>query len=348
MKYYTDIFYKVNNFENFYEGYIEAKKGKDFKPEIMHVGENIADIIHQMIFELNTGEWRPQEYHNFETRKETKRRIINAPTFRDRIFHHALCRVIAPMFENKFIYDSYANRKGKGQHRAAYRIQSFLRKAEATGKRVHAIKGDCENFYGSVDHGILKSILGKTLRDKMLMEAIGFLIDGYDEEPGKGLPKGALTSGVFGNTYLNELDHYVKETLRVKYYVRFNDDFVIVDTDKERLKEVLAAIATFLRERLHINLNRKTSLFPASHGIDFVGYRVFTHKILPRKRNIRAAKLRFKHISWLYKRGKADVEYAKSRVSSFIGYTSHCKAKQTTCSTLRWLVLQRGHQDNGN
>ena len=340
--YYDDSLYdEFATFENFYEGYLEAKKGKIFRTEIMNTSKRIELIICQMLAEINAGTWRPQKTYDFESRKEVKRRIINAPTFRDRIFHHAFHRVVAPLIWKKFIFDSYGNIPLKGQHRAVKRLQHFLRRASGTGQQVQVLYCDVAQYYDSIDHEILMDIFGQTFRGKRLQGVAEALIDGYNEDTGVGIPKGAVTSGLFANMYLNELDHFIKEGLRAKFYLRFVDDFVIVDTDKARLQEYKREIEWFLDAKLRLKLNHKSQIKPISHGVDFVGYRVFTTHILPRKRTMKAAKIRFKNLSWLYAQGKINLDEVVPRLMSFLGYCKHCKCKHSLASTLKHLRLQR-------
>ena len=341
---YDNLFEKVVDFDNIYDGYLEARKGRRYKNEIMYIGARVESIISQMIFELNVGTWRPQQYYEFECRTEVKRRIINAPTFRDRIFHHALVRVVKPLFEKKFIFDSYACRDGKGTHAAVQRLQNFMRRASYTGERVYILQCDISKYYPSIDHDVLKQIIRRTIKDRRLLEVWDRLIDGFNGDTEIGLPIGALTSQLSANIYLNELDHFVKEYIQAKYYLRYMDDFIVVSTDKEYLKKVLADVQWFVECTLKLKLNPKTRIFPASHGVDFAGYRTFTTHILPRKRNIKAAKLRFKDLSHEFKYGRVDFEGVRARVASFLGYVKHCQAHKTTESTLRWLVLRKGNK----
>lgn len=307
----------------------------------MNASKRIELIIREMLAEINAGTWRPQKTYDFESRKETKRRIINAPTFRDRIFHHAFHRVVAPLIWKKFIFDSYGNIPGKGQHRAVKRLQHFLRSATATRLRVYVLYCDVAQYYDSIDHGILMDIFGQTFRGERLRRMAEALIDGYNDDTGIGIPKGDVTSGLFANMYLNELDHFVKEGLRAKFYLRFVDDFIIVDTDKARLQEQKKEIEWFLDAKLHLKLNHKSQIKPISHGVDFVGYRVFTTHILPRKRTIKAAKIRFKTLSWLFAKGKINLDDVTPRLMSFLGYCKHCKCRRSLASTLKYLRLQR-------
>ena len=341
---YNNLWEKVVNFDNIYSGYLEARKGRRYKAEIMSIGSRIERIIFQMIFELNTGEWRPQQYYEFECRTEVKRRIINAPTFRDRVFHHALVRIVKPLFEKKFIYDSYACRDGKGTHKAVARLQRFIRRAARQGDHVYILQCDISKYYPSIDHDVLKRQIRRTISDKRLLEAWDRLIDGFNGDTEKGLPIGALTSQLCANIYLDPLDHFAKECIRAKMYLRYMDDFIFVSTNKAELKSILADVKWFIECHLKLKLNPKTAIFPANHGVDFAGYRTFKSRILPRKRNIKAAKIRFKDLSYKYRHGKAIIEDVRSRVASFLGYTKHCKAHKTAASTLRWIVLRKGNK----
>ena len=340
--YYDDSIYdEFVTFENFYNGYLEARKGKIFRTEIMNTGKRVELIICEMMAEIDAGTWRPQKTYDFEARKETKRRIINAPTFRDRIFHHAFHRIIFPLVEKKFIFDSYANIPGKGQHKAVMRLQHFLRVAAGTGKKVYVLYCDIAHFYDTVDHRILMDIFGETFRGARIRSVVEALVEGYNEDTGKGIPKGSVTSGLFANMYLNEFDHFVKEDVAAKMYLRFVDDFIIVDTDKERLKDCKKEIEWFLDVRLNLRLNKKSQIKPISHGVDFVGYRVFTDHILPRKRTMKAAKIRFKTLSWLFANGEINMDDVTPRLMSFLGYCKHCKCKESLASTIRYLRLRR-------
>lgn len=341
MKRYDNLFEEIVDFETLYLAYEEARRHRHFKAEVVSAGNRIEAILHQLIFELNTGEWRPQQYYNFECRTEVKRRIINAPSFRDRILHHAIVMAVRPLFEKKFIFDSYATIPGKGTHKAVKRLQHFIRCAQARNKPVYVLQCDIRHYYDSVDHEILKRIIRRTIADKRLLEVWDKIIDGYNEDTGVGIPIGALTSQLSANIYLNVLDHFVKECIGAKWYLRYMDDFLIVANDKETLHKYLADIKWLLEGHLKLHLNPKTKIYPICRGADFAGFRIFADRILPRKRNIKAAKKRFKDLSWRYKRGEIGLDDVKPRVASFLGYTKHCRAKRTCDSTLKWLKCQR-------
>lgn len=347
MKRHDGLFWKMVDIENMYTAFEEARRGRKFKSEIMAVSERIEHVITKLILDLTAGNWQPETYHQFEARNEVKRRIINAPTFRDRIVHHALCLVVMPLFERKFIFDSYACRaKGtdKGTHMAVRRLAKFIRQQKAESGRAYILQCDISKYYPSVDHSLLKQEIRRTIADERLLTVWDRIIDGFSSQQGKGIPIGALTSQLAANVYLNPLDHFAKETLHIKRYLRYMDDFIVIAGSKEELHANLVSLRWFVEKKLLLTLNPKTKIFPASQGVDFAGFRTFENYILPRKRNIRAAKIRFKHLSYLYKHRRIEFDDVRPRVASFLGYVKHCRAYKTTESTLRWLVCRRGEE----
>lgn len=187
----------------------------------------------------------------------------------------------------------------------------------------------------------LKREISRTIKDKRLLEAWGLVIDRFNEDTGKGIPIGALTSQLAANIYLNPFDHFVKECMRAHFYVRYMDDFVIISNDKKELRKNLDDIRWFLETQLKLELNPKTRIYQASQGVDFCGYRTWSTHILPRKRNIKAAKKRFQRLSRKFRRGEIRVEDARQSVASFLGYCKHCNAYVTVQATLNRLVLTR-------
>ena len=320
-KTYNNLFEKVCSLENLYAAYNDAKKNKRFKPEVLEAGFCIEKTIHELRQELLNLTWQPQEYREFLLKTEVKRRIIHAPTFRDRIVHHAILRIVKPLFEKKFIFDSYAVTVGKGQVKAVKRLQNFLRRASKNGE-VYVLQCDISKYYPSMSHEILLEEIKRTIRDKKVFEIWRRIIESFSE----GLPIGAYTSQLSANIYLNVLDHFVKECLQWKYYLRYMDDFILIGNDKKQLWKSLEDIRWLLDTKLKLKLNNRTKIYKACQGVDFAGYRTFSDKILPRKRNVKAARHRLKKFV-----GK---ELAR-RVASFLGYMKHCDGYKTTFSTLK-------------
>lgn len=327
---YSNIFDEIANFEALYKAYEECIKGRRYKNEVVSSTAHIEMIVSDLVRELQEGTYKPGEYYEFETRKEVKRRIIHAPLFRDRIVQHAVCNVLEPLYEKKFIFDSYANRKGKGNHKAVARVQLFLYQGRCNN---YVLQGDFKKYYDNVDHELLKAKIRHTVKDERVLLLCDALIDSYNGHTGKGIPIGAPFSQLMANVNLDSLDHFAKEVLRVKKYVRLMDDFVIIG-HKDDLIYYLQEIQWYADTQLKQPLNPKTQIYPANHGIDFGGYRTFANKILPRKRNVKAAKKRLKAVSWLYRNGVIDERVVKQQINSFKGYMSHCDGNTTLKNVL--------------
>ena len=221
---------------------------------------------------LETGTWQPGDHRQFFV-YDPKFRSIAAPPFADRVVHHAICTIIEPLFERRFIYDSYACRVDKGAHRGARRLQTFLRKKHA----VYALKCDISKFFASIDHAVLCQIIRQTIPDPKLLEILDRIIAGYSP----GIPIGNLTSQLFANVYLDQLDHFIKEELRVKYYLRYMDDFILLGENKTVLTKMLAAIRVFDGQVVNAP-PAQSAAFPSRLGVDLVGYIVFPDHILLR------------------------------------------------------------------
>ncbi|MEJ5227171.1 reverse transcriptase/maturase family protein [Thermodesulfovibrio sp.] len=273
--------------------------------------------------ELKNGTYRTGKYRTFYVYDPKKREISELP-FRDRVVHHAICNVIEPLFDKKFIYDSYGCRVGKGTHAGSARLVNFLRRAKRMWGSVYCLKADISKYFPSIDHEVLKRIIRRTIRCKKTLQVLDEIID---STPGlKGIPLGNLTSQLFANIYLNELDHFIKEKLRVKFYIRYMDDFVILYNDKKQLHKWRVEIERFLNERLLLTLNPKTSVFPIARGIDFLGYRTWpTHKLL-RKRSVIKMKRKLKKLSRLYSEGKIGLDKIRCVIASWLGHAKHANS----------------------
>ena len=345
MKQYNYLFKKFISWKNFYQGFLEAEKRKRFRHEILLVANRIDPIIKQIIFEIKQGIWKPHGYRQFIDITDTKRRLINAPAFVDRIVHHALVRVVGNFFNKKFISDSFANITNKGTHAAGYRLQSILYKER--NKKMYALQVDIHHYFASISHDKLKAIIRRTIIDERILYVWDTIIDSFSNSAGKGIPIGLLVSQLSANVYLNVLDHYIKEELRVKYYIRYMDDFIILSEDKNELHYLLRVIKNYVETVLELNLNPKTKIYPVSQGVDFVGYRIWYNKKLPRKKNIRAAKKRLKKLINQYNKDKISLEKLTQTFASFYGYVRHCDGK-TTLNSIRKLVKDNIKLHNGD
>lgn len=329
-KTHKNLFAEVVEFDNLYSAYLRARKSKRFRPEVLRFGDVLEENLIQIQNELIWEQYRPTEYRQFYV-YDPKKRLISAPAFRDRVIHQALVKVIEPLFESKFIFDSYACRKTKGNHAAMERVQMFSKVIRQNQGEYYVLKADVLKYFFSIDRTVLLSILRKTIKDAKLLNLVAKIIN--TDNSNTGLPIGALTSQLFANIYLNELDHFVKEELRMKYYVRYMDDFVILHPSKEKLKSALVEISTLLNDRLRIQLNNKTQIFPYKRGVDFCGYRIWPTHILPRKRVLKKFRKSFKQLNCR----NMSLTQVKPYAMNFIGYAKHCNGYKSTKSILNLL-----------
>ena len=211
------------SWQEFLYGKSKRKDVNEFSVRFM---DNIL-ILHE---KLKNKTYRHGSYHAFKI-NDPKPRDIHKATVRDRIVHHTIYRILYPYFDKKFIYDSYSCRIDKGTHRAMNRFQVFGRKVSRNNTQTAwVLKGDIKKFFATIDHKILKSILEKHIVDNDILWLLGQIIDSFNTENkiSIGLPLGNVTSQLLINVYMNEFDQFVKRRLKIKYYVRYADDFVVL------------------------------------------------------------------------------------------------------------------------
>jgi RNA-directed DNA polymerase len=337
-KTYNHLWERVFDWENLHSAFLRARQGKRYSGAVLRFQNSLEENLTQIQNQLMWYQWRPGPWHEFVV-KEPKIRLIQAPLFADRVVHHALVDVVSPLFEKKFISDSYACRMGKGFHSASKRIQKFVRQVPGG----YALQADISSYFPSIDHDALMRIISRTIRDKDVLWLCCMIIkkSGFEQ---KGIPIGALTSQLFANVYLDQLDHYIKDGLGVKYYCRYMDDFVIIDKDKQNLWRLLSKIDDYLQYRLRLDLNPKTDIFPTNRGIDFCGYRVWPSHILPRKRIIRRARRQLSYMARLCSAGRISVAAFRAGVMSFLGYMRHCSGYVTASKILLQTSVTRGYK----
>jgi retron-type reverse transcriptase len=269
--------------------------------------------------ELWEGQYSPGSYRAF-TIYEPKERQICAAEVRDRVVHHAICHVIEPYLEQRMIYDSYACRPGKGAYAAVTRARRFMR------SHPYYLKCDIQKYFASIDHAILKERLSGLFKDRPLLALLGTVIDAPapGHEPGKGLPIGNLTSQHFANLYLDELDHFVKESLRVKGYVRYMDDFVLFGASKEMLHQQLNSVRNLIRERLELTLKPSSiRIAPVDQGLAFLGFRVFPGSVRLDRRKWARFRRRVRSLEAAFVEGAIDEAELSARVGCMIAHLQH-------------------------
>jgi len=284
--------------------FIKARKRKTLRSYVTEFESEPEANLKELQHELMTFTYTPHALTTFIVR-DPKTRKISSSHFRDRIVHHALCNIIAPIFERNFIHDSFANQKGKGTHLAIKRAEKFIRKVapvtnprggggqhklfEKKGIIGYALKADVSHYFDSIDHEVLLEIVKRKIKDAGVIWLIETILGNHKTEAiGKGMPIGNLTSQFFANVYLNELDWFVKHKLKAKYYIRYVDDFVILHRDPKTLKRWKGEIGEFLVCRLKVQLHpEKSRIIALNGGITMLGFRIFgTHRLL-KKSNAR-------------------------------------------------------------
>lgn len=339
---YGDLWAKVVAFDNIERAYRAAAKNKRYRADVLKYTASLEENIINTQNLLVWHQWRPGPMRSFWV-NEPKLRFIQAPPFADRVVHHALVDIVEPVFERKMIEDSYACRKGKGVHAACGKTQQYIREAQRKWEKVYALKADISKYFPSINHDTLFRLFADTIKDKdvLWLERQIIYESGYES---RGIPVGALTSQLEANIYLTLFDHWIKDELGIRYYVRYMDDFVILGPSKRRLRDLLHGIGECLALELQLSLNPKTAILPAA-GVDFCGYRIWATHMRPRKRNLKKTRKRFKKIARLYAGGAVDLSYARARVASFLGYMKHCDGYRTTESMLDELVLKRKNHE---
>lgn len=255
----------------------EFRRGKGKKSEVQQFECTLEDNIFQLRDDLAAGTYQPLPYTSFYVR-DPKLRHIHKANIRDRVLHQAVFRVLYPLFDRHFIYDSYASRFGKGVHAAVNRLRVFSRKvSENYHQPVFALQCDIRKFFDSVDQRLLLECIAERVADARAFELIQKVVHSFEKSskwvPGKGLPLGNVTSQLFANIYLNKLDQFMKEELGTQFYIRYCDDFVMLESHKKHFPEMILRIEQFLAERLQLQLHpKKVTVRKYSRGIDFLGY----------------------------------------------------------------------------
>ncbi|MCU0569007.1 MAG: RNA-directed DNA polymerase [Oculatellaceae cyanobacterium Prado106] len=302
MKRYGSLWPRVVDFSNLLAASRQAQRGKRFRENVLRFNYRLEQELHRLQTELQEKTYTPGTYKTFEI-KEPKPRLISAAPYRDRVVHHALCNIIGSIFENSYIHDSYANRLGFGTHRALRQFTRFSRSSK------YVLQCDIKKNFPSINHAILKTLIRRKIKCQDTLWLIETLIDSSNPQesaieyfPGddlltplhhqQGLPIGNLTSQFFANLYLNGFDHYVKETLKARKYLRYVDDFALFSDDLAFLTDARLAIEQYLATlRLKIH-PVKSQCFETRLGANFLGFRVLPTHIRVRAENLRRARRR--------------------------------------------------------
>ncbi len=318
-----NCFYEKLTFEKMLEANNRARIGKVKKKEVIIFEMDLETNIIKIIEEIKNGNYYFGKYRSFII-YEPKERIIKSLPYRDRVVHQWYVEeFIKPYFLKRFIKDTYACLDGRGTHHAVCALQKKMRLMKKEHQSYYVLKCDIKKYFYSINKTILLDILQSKMSDKKLLEFSKRILD---DGQNIGIPIGNFTSQYFANIYLNELDYFIKENLRVKNYVRYMDDFVLLVSDKEEAKRLLALIGEYLQNRLQLQLNAKSKYFLNKKGIDFCGYRIFETHILLRKRFKNKIRKKFKLWKYLIDNNKFIYSKFLLSVNSCKGHASHCNS----------------------
>lgn len=277
MKRVGNLIPQIACFDNLMLAHYKAKKGKESKPPIRAFSKNLHHNLKQLQAQILSGQVQVGNYHYF-TVYDPKERIICAAAYSERVLHHALMNICHPIFEKFQIKDSYATRLQKGTFKAIERAHAFQKQYS------HYCKFDIRKYFDSIDHNNLLTMLQNRFKDAALLNIFEVIIRSYQVSPGKGIPIGNLTSQYFANHYLAHLDHFVKDQLQAKAYVRYMDDFVIWHHSAIQLKHLANQIEQFIQTKLQLALKTNHTDM-TKHGLTFLGFRLFPNKILLSRRS---------------------------------------------------------------
>jgi retron-type reverse transcriptase len=270
----------IYDFENLYQSAETASEDKRYKNTVLRFFDNLEENIISIQNELIWKTYELGAFYTFE-RYEPKKRTISALPFRDRVIQIALCNIIEPAFEERFIYDTYGCRINKGTHAAANRVSYFLGKPDAT----KYLKCDIEHYFKSIDIELLRKLIKELyVQDEDILWLIDKIL--YHEFSNDGIKIGNRFSQLAANAFLAQLDFYFKVKNQIPYYIRYMDDFIILSDSTEKLKKYLSMAETFLNDFLHLKLNNKTKIDNCRNGIDFVGYRIFPKNKIIKKQSM--------------------------------------------------------------
>lgn len=340
----NEVFDSICDFEELYAAYRDARKQKRYRRDVMEYAEQLEANLITTQNELIWGMYEVGPYRPFYV-TIPKLRLVMALQFRDRVVQHALYRCMNPFYDKLFIEDSYACRIGKGSHKAADRLQYWMRQvSRKPGAPWYYLKLDISKYFYRVNHRTLLDILKTRIADERLLRLLDTIINSEDTAFGLpsgmapeecpddmwltdvGMPIGNLTSQMFANIYLNEVDQYAKHGLRIHYYIRYMDDIIILHQDKAQLANFRDEIADFLRDNLQLDLNKKTAIRPVALGVDFVGYRIYaTHRKLKKSTAYRIMR-RTKTLSLQLAAGEITREEFDRVIASYRGVLSHCNS----------------------
>lgn len=280
-KNYNELF----NLNNIFEAWRKFRRGKTGKNDVMDFELHLEDNLFCLYEDLRNGSYKHSSYKYFQIFDNKKRDIYKAEV-RDRIVHQIIYDYLLSLFEPEFISDSYASRINKGQYKAINAFRYFIKLARNDHKSCFVLKCDVRKYFDSINQNTLLNLIKEKIICEKTFVTIKEIISSYVFSGyGKGIPLGNITSQIFANIYLNTLDKYVKKELKCRFYVRYNDDFLILSESSKKLEEVRTKVTLFVKDKLFLDIPlEKTSIRKIAWGVDFLGFTVLSKAVMLRNK----------------------------------------------------------------
>ena len=317
MKRYGNLYRRICDPDNIAVAHANARKGKAHYQEVQAVDRDPGKYLGDIRFMLESKTFKNSKYTVFIKHGKKEREISRLPYYPDRIVHHCVVQVLEPIWMKMFIRDTFSTIKGRGIHDGMRRMKRFMRDVDGTK---YCLKMDVQKFYPSIDHDVLKSILRRSFKCRSTLRLLDTVVDSAP-----GVPIGNYLSQYFANVYLSRFDHWIKEDMGVRYYARYCDDLVILDTEKARLHELYRGTVEYM-DGLRLQIKGDHQIFPSRiRGIDFLGYRFFGYKTLVRKRIVKDFHKKLTAIRKRWQRMPASA--IVNGVMSYYGWLKHADAR---------------------
>jgi hypothetical protein len=310
-----------------------AARAKRARDDVERFRSNLERELASLQRDLLSGAIVPGPFRRFRIR-DPKPRVIHAPSFRDRVIHHAIMAHVGPELDRALVHDSYACRRGKGT------LAAVLRAAAHAARHEWFVKMDVRSYFASIDHAVLLTLLARRFKEPGLLELLARIVRAHEDGPARGLPIGTLTSQYFANFYLSGLDHYLLERCDVRGFVRYMDDIVCWMPDQAGARAVRDAATAYLRDKLRLDLKAPTLVGRSRHGLSFCGYRILPGRLLlSRRRRHRYGVLR-RRAERAWRAGAIDDLGLQAAYASALALTAHADARGSRRAELRRRPLE--------
>lgn len=351
-----NLYEEIYDYENIHNAYKKARKNKRFRACTLEFTNNLEENLIEIQNELIWKTYEVGKYKQFYIH-EPKKRLIMALPFRDRVVQWAVYSVLYPMYDKRFIDDSYGCRKEKGMHKAVQRTQYWLKDIERKNimqkESWYYLKLDISKFFYRVVHDIIEEIIRTCIKDERLIWLIMKIVRSESTpfglpagiSPGecaisemlfnRGMPVGNLLSQLIANIYMDVVDQFAKHKLKCKHYIRYMDDIIILHKDKNQLQRWKIEIEYFIKEKLGLDLNKKTCIRPLSQGVDFVGCKIWHSHVKLRKNTALRIRRQWRGVEKKYTNGQVTKEYYNSVKQSFLGLLKHIDCHSLTTAIFK-------------